>query len=53
MRLLGIPDPPELRETPRPNRKAARSRDTCNRNFMSGVSKQLHLTFAVSFTVIR
>ena len=27
--LLGIPDPPELRETPRPNSKAARSRDTC------------------------
>ena len=29
MRVLGIPDLPELRETPRPNRKAARSHDTC------------------------
>ena len=28
MRVLVIPDPPELRGTPRPNRKAARSRDT-------------------------
>ena len=39
MRVLVIPDPPELRETPWPNRKAAHSHDTCM-STRSGRNKQ-------------
>ena len=44
MRLLGIPEQPELQETPQPNHKAARSRDTyviCMWGYISFISRNI------------